>query len=89
MHLLDVACDIDQYSLKSQRQLFFVLFCVLFRFSIHPGEESHFDLWASASASPSSKEALSEPRFGLYIVDCPGARYKSGPFAVFIVPQGR
>ncbi|XP_065195073.1 eEF1A lysine and N-terminal methyltransferase-like, partial [Sycon ciliatum] len=53
--------------------------------SIHVGEETQFDLWASSG----SEETKKEPRFTLHVVDNARVRTSSGQFAVFIVPQGR
>ena len=55
-----------------------ILYCRL-----HAGEMVlQLDLW-----SPSVKQ--DEPRYSLAVVDAPRSEAKRGPFAIFVVPQGR
>ena len=50
--------------------------------SLHVGEDPvQMDLW-----SPS---VHSEPRYTLSVIDLHKRKGKNGPFAIFIVPQGR
>ena len=50
--------------------------------SLHVGEDPvQMDLWSSSVSS--------EPRYTLSVVDLHKRKGKNGPFAIFIVPQGR
>ena len=50
--------------------------------SLHVGEDAlQMDLWSSSVSS--------DPRYTLSVVDLHKRKGKNGPFAIFIVPQGR
>ena len=72
----------DQHCLPRLHDLVLSLSLSFQPYSLHIGEDPiQMDLWSSSVSS--------EPRYTLSVIDLHKRKGKNGPFAIFIVPQGR